>query len=159
MQSGRAAANDIMIVYRSEYAGDDGSFQSDLAAITREAIEHNSAQDITGVLLHHNHVFVQVLEGSTDGLELLMNKLRKDRRHRNIEVLLDGRIRVRAFSDWSMRAFDLNDESSLSLPILQQLTDTFRRSFSTAESTLMQFHQVMLGAIARKNRTPPPTGV
>ncbi len=157
MQGGRVAANEIMIVYRSEYTGDEGSFQSDLAAITREAIAHNSAQEITGILLHHNQVFVQVLEGSTEALETLMNKLRKDRRHRNIEVLLDGRIRGREFSDWSMRSFDLNDELSLSLPILQRLADTFRRSFSTAETTLLQFYQAMLGAIARKTRKPPPT--
>jgi hypothetical protein len=47
--------------------------------------------------------FVQVIEGDPDHVGQTMDRIRADRRHTDIKVILDRSVLSRQFGDWSMR--------------------------------------------------------
>ena len=57
--------------------------------------------------------FAQVIEGGSEQVDSAMNRIRADRRHSDLEVLLDRAVSSRQFGDWSMRKAG-NDDASAS---------------------------------------------
>jgi hypothetical protein len=74
-----------------------------LDAILKSSSSWNAEHDVTGVLWAHPESFAQVLEGQPESVELTMDRIRADRRHSDIEGLLDRSVLSRQFGDWSMR--------------------------------------------------------
>ncbi len=70
--------------------------------ILRGARPFNGMNGVTGLLLATGDRFMQVLEGPEDSVEVAMDRIRADSRHRDVEVLTDGPTDARAFPDWSM---------------------------------------------------------
>ena len=62
----------------------------------------NAEHGITGMLLHRDGRFIQVLEGAREAVEELAERIRRDRRHHDMTVLLEEPIDQRRFADWSM---------------------------------------------------------
>lgn len=73
-----------------------------LSDILAEARAGNARDGITGVLTALNGGFVQVIEGPAARIEALMKRLRRDRRHTDIEVRERRAAADRAFGDWDM---------------------------------------------------------
>lgn len=73
-----------------------------LADLLRQARQHNERAGITGVLLYNQEQFVQVLEGSPEALDDLYERLLRDVRHHNLQVLASGPIAARRFGEWAM---------------------------------------------------------
>ena len=63
---------------------------------------NNSELDITGMLLHHDGSFIQVLEGEQKSVEALFDKIEADARHQDTNVVLRTCVEERAFDQWSM---------------------------------------------------------
>ena len=74
----------------------------DLRALLRAARAHNAAAGISGLLLHVDGAFLQVLEGRHELVQALYARIRRDSRHTGAYVLLDTPIVRRSFGDWSM---------------------------------------------------------
>jgi hypothetical protein len=72
-----------------------------LDAILTASRTHNAPAGITGLLLHIEGGFLQVLEGEETAVRALYDKIARDPRHWNCQVLLDQEA-PRAFGDWSM---------------------------------------------------------
>jgi Sensors of blue-light using FAD len=62
----------------------------------------NKLNNITGVLLHIDGDFLQVIEGQKEKIFLLYEKIITDKRHHGIICLINDEIEKRQFSDWSM---------------------------------------------------------
>ncbi|KJL20440.1 Blue light- and temperature-regulated antirepressor YcgF [Microbacterium oxydans] len=62
----------------------------------------NDGRGITGMLLHRDGRFIQVLEGQADTIARLVDTIRRDPRHRDLRVLLTQSIAERRFPDWTM---------------------------------------------------------
>ncbi len=62
----------------------------------------NRRRDLTGVLAFSGSHFLQVLEGDAPRLDELLASLRRDPRHRAVEVLSRGPVPRRRFGDWAM---------------------------------------------------------
>ncbi|MFE7194998.1 BLUF domain-containing protein [Microbacterium oxydans] len=62
----------------------------------------NDGRGITGMLLHRDGRFIQVLEGQADTIAHLVDTIRRDPRHRDLRVLLTQSIAERRFPDWTM---------------------------------------------------------
>lgn len=60
----------------------------------------NPTLNITGALLHNNDFFLQVLEGNKETIEELFAKIRKDKRHKNILMILNQKIENRIFQNY-----------------------------------------------------------
>ncbi len=93
-------------------------------ALTRESLldlldfarAFNSKAGITGVLIYHDKRFVQVLEGPVEQVEMLMSRIEKDSRHRDVRRLYEDDLRVRRFPDWSMACLTVADGATRHLP-------------------------------------------
>lgn len=96
--------------------------EKDLSRILKSAQKNNASNAITGILMFHNHQFLQVLEGPKDAVEACFARIKADGRHRSIIKLFDEPADERCFGEWSMAVFGLaNCESSLR----EQLIDLF----------------------------------
>jgi hypothetical protein len=73
-----------------------------LATLLERARARNHALGITGMLLHHQGTFLQVLEGPEAAVEALYAKIGADPRHKNAMVLQRRTIEERDFGDWEM---------------------------------------------------------
>lgn len=88
------------VIYRS--IADVIIEQSDILGLLEKAKDFNRANDITGCLLYYEHEFVQYLEGDRVIVMALFEKIKKDRRHKNVQLLFSGHIYSREFEDWAM---------------------------------------------------------
>ena len=75
---------------------------------------YNTIDNITGVLMHRDGVFLQIIEGESDVVDDLFRRLGNDKRHDNIKMIQDCSPDKRLFSSWAMGCADF-DEPELSL--------------------------------------------
>lgn len=66
------------------------------------ARKNNDSLNITGMLIHEEGSFFQVLEGREENIDLLFDKICEDKRHNKITKLIFEAIEERSFSEWSM---------------------------------------------------------
>jgi hypothetical protein len=95
------------------------SSQTELLAIVQKARDFNTAHGITGMLLHKDGNFMQVLEGPRAEVLKLMEKIRQDSRHTSVLRLLMEPVNERQFKDWSMGFRDLYTLSSKEMEIFR----------------------------------------
>jgi hypothetical protein len=76
--------------------------KDELMMILSHARKKNARLGITGMLLHCDGLFIQVLERPKDRVVNLFHDIQKDTRHNRIAVLFEGPIKARSFSQWSM---------------------------------------------------------
>ena len=69
----------------------------DFAALERECAEHESHLGVTGMLLHKNGDFLQVIEGSRFVIRDMYARIAADRRHTNIRNISERSISSREF--------------------------------------------------------------
>ncbi len=62
----------------------------------------NAKAGITGLLLHRNGTFMQMLEGSSKRVDGLLFRIGLDRRHTDMTILSDRMVDARLFPDSSM---------------------------------------------------------
>lgn len=95
----------------------------DLEAIHRTAREVNALEGITGLLIFNGTHFLQIVEGTPDAIDDLVDRLRRDPRHNGVEVRDERMVERRSFPDWSMELvrvsasyFEAKDAVSERLP-------------------------------------------
>ena len=81
---------------------------SDLEAIHRTALEQNALDGVTGLLVFNGTHFLQIIEGSEEAIEDLVDRLRKDPRHNGFEIRDRRKVDTRSFPDWSMELVRVN---------------------------------------------------
>jgi hypothetical protein len=113
---GRAAVDTdqvIQLVYSSHATA---PFSPDaLRALLIRARANNTVLGVSGMLLHVDGAFLQVLEGTDDSVHKLFVHIGEDRRHHRVLLLLQREISERNFGDWSMGFFDASGAGA-SLP-------------------------------------------
>ncbi len=82
----------------------------DLLALLRQCRENNAGRGVTGMLLYANGTFLQVLEGPDQVIDDLVEIIKRDSRHTNIQMLYRNPIERRQYSDWSMGFKRLSDQ-------------------------------------------------
>lgn len=92
--------NKIQVVYTSKARSDVSDAQ--IVDIHSIAINNNAQRGITGMLLYTKGTFLQVIEGEGDTIDRLMEKIKSDTRHYDVEVLVRNSIKHREFKNWSM---------------------------------------------------------
>jgi Sensors of blue-light using FAD len=114
----------LSLVYVSSAAQPFSS--SELLELVQKAQASNARHGITGVLLHKDGSFMQVLEGPESGVKALAEKIQRDRRHTSVLTLLTRNVEKPQFPDWSMGLRDPNtltrDEMNMFAPYLSLAT-------------------------------------
>jgi hypothetical protein len=92
------------MLYHLGYVSTQTGFMSadDILRLLAVGRERNERNDITGLLLHRDDSFFQVLEGEADRVRQVFESIKRDRRHHRVEMLFEGPIREREFPDWRM---------------------------------------------------------
>jgi methanogenic corrinoid protein MtbC1 len=79
---------------------------ADLKTMVSEARARNRELGITGMLLFEDGCFLQTLEGPPDHLDIVWNAIKRDPRHRDIQVLSEHVSNGRLFSAWDLMLYD-----------------------------------------------------
>ena len=108
--------------YVSTETGDMGT--QDMVELMIEARRINTERDITGLLLHREKSFFQILEGMEAEVRRTFASIEKDERHTAVDVLFDGEIEEREFEDWRMGFLNLD---GVELETLQGYSDFLSR--------------------------------
>ncbi|HYW17291.1 MAG TPA: BLUF domain-containing protein [Allosphingosinicella sp.] len=74
----------------------------DLAAIHQSARHLNALDGISGLLLFDGSRFLQIVEGTEEAIDTLVERLRMDSRHSAFEVRDERHVERRSFPDWAM---------------------------------------------------------
>jgi hypothetical protein len=90
----------VLYVSTSTIAG--GLVGPTVKKIVADAVAQNRLLQITGSLMFTGTNFAQIMEGPPDSIAALMERLGKDRHHRDIVVLEDIAIADRRFGKWAM---------------------------------------------------------
>jgi hypothetical protein len=96
----------VRLMYASRSTGTPAD--ADLAAILKSSREHNPAEGITGLLCFSDGVFVQVLEGGRDAVNVRYKRIVEDSRHKDVVLLGYEEIAERAFPGWTMGQVNLH---------------------------------------------------
>jgi len=76
--------------------------QDELERLLEKARKRNTQDGVTGMLLHDDFSFLQVLEGAPETIQRTLARIRRDPRHTGLTVVQDQPVMRRDFSDWSM---------------------------------------------------------
>ena len=95
-----------------------------MVKLLTEARRINTSRDITGLLLHRDRSFYQVLEGAEDVVRQTFDSIEKDKRHTAIDVLFEGEVDEREFPDWQMGFLNLD---GVDIEALQGYSDFLSR--------------------------------
>ena len=94
------------LVYLSNAVGEFGP--EEVAQIISASRRFNAKLGITGILLYHEGRIFQELEGEASAIKRAFNRIKRDKRHTDIEVVEFGPAQGRAFEGWSL-GFDQPD--------------------------------------------------
>ena len=77
---------------------------------------YNTIDEISGVLMHKNGYFLQIIEGQSDVVDNLFARLLSDTRHNKVNMILDSSVDSRLFPNWSMGCADFDDPELSMIP-------------------------------------------
>lgn len=92
----------------------------DISQLLETCRTNNSNTNITGMLIYFDGTFVQFIEGPENNIDQLFQKIKKDKRHQDVVLLIDGIHKEREFSNWSMAYRKLSSEETAQRLGLQQ---------------------------------------
>ncbi|MBB3195995.1 BLUF domain-containing protein [Roseateles terrae] len=96
----------VRLVYASRARRDLSAH--DLQDIVRRSREHNTHEGITGLLCHTDGVFIQVLEGSREAVNVRYKRIVMDERHDQCTLIAYDEIGERRYAGWSMGQVNLH---------------------------------------------------
>jgi hypothetical protein len=111
---------------------------ADLRRLFARAALFNEPVDVTGLLLFNQGVFVQTIEGLSDNVEVVLERIKSNRSHRIDSVFVDEAIDRRVYPAWAMMGSLFPADATLV---------SFLRARSEAPNAA--FTQGQLDAIAR----------
>ena len=119
----------IRLLYRSdsELTGSSRAVREAAFAIAEESCVRNSAAGVTGALMFIGGVFVQVLEGESEAVEAVFERICGDFRHRRVVLIDFSEVPERVFDDFGMVAFEGDERARALFPTVSEAT-TFARS-------------------------------
>ena len=137
----------VHLAYVSTETAEMGS--NDLVDLLHVARKRNSAAGLTGMLLHRDDSFFQILEGARSDVDCVFASIQKDPRHQRITVILNEAITQREFADWGMAFIELD---GIGLDELEGFSDyltndnsgfAFLQESTAVEKLMMQFKTML----------------
>lgn len=91
----------------------------DLLALLEQCSRNNTKNGITGMLIYGNETFLQALEGDEDLVDALIEKIGRDPRHKDMQILERKPVEARRYADWSMGFARISGEEIQSIEGLE----------------------------------------
>lgn len=98
-------------MYRLVYVStaQDSVDASQIGDILDVSESNNHERMITGFLAHNGRHFMQALEGDRDEVKAIYERIVQDQRHFGVVQIIGENISERAFPDWAMNYFRVDD--------------------------------------------------
>lgn len=96
------------LIYSSEAIA--GLAYPDLKDIMEKSEKNNLPVGISGMLCYGNNKFLQILEGERQAVSETYEKILKDERHENSQLIEFVEIESRLFTNWSMKVVQLGEQ-------------------------------------------------
>jgi hypothetical protein len=103
----------VRLLYASHATGEVNC--AAIQEIMQQSHAHNPQHGITGILCHSDKLFMQVLEGGRDAINLLYAKILRDPRHTDVVLLHYEEISERHYSGWTMGQANLGKVNASTL--------------------------------------------
>ncbi len=118
--------------------------EEEIDGIGQVSARNNREVGITGVLISVHDYFFQVLEGDEDAIAKVIERIRRDPRHRDLHILkAETEIAERHFPKWSMRTIRLAGSGDLILQairdMLQNIAESHRIIERYTQPSVLQF--------------------
>ncbi|MGA7675304.1 MAG: BLUF domain-containing protein [Rhizomicrobium sp.] len=126
---------------------------ADLNEILDASRRNNRVNGVTGMLLHIDRGFLQVLEGPKAAVEETYARIKQDRKHNAPRILVEQETDGRLFGDWSM-GFDRIDQGQARTTDVFAITRDAIENAITPEKAahlailLRNFYRVNAGTLA-----------
>lgn len=120
--------DEVLLVYAS--VARQAFTRTALLELMKKARTKNASLGVTGILLHVEDSFFQVLEGRRSAVLQLFAGIERDARHAQVTKLIEEPLPARFFSEWSM---GLAEASRLDLLTIPGLNDFFSRATSLSK--------------------------
>jgi len=75
---------------------------SQISGILNTARSNNSREGITGLLIYHDNLFFQILEGEPTLVAACYSRITLDKRHTKLALMWEGEVAKRTFPNWTM---------------------------------------------------------
>ncbi len=79
--------------------------------IQRHSESFNKDNHIAGFLCNNSERFLQCLEGTKDVISALMQRIFRDKNHKDVDVVFVKKVSDYSFTDWRMHSLNLNDSN------------------------------------------------
>lgn len=104
-----------------------------LEGVLEHARSRNTADGLTGLLVHRNGRFMQLLEGPYDAVLSTYQRILADDRHDDVRLLAEESIHTRRFPEWSM-AYDRDADGAAVPEGFSDFLETGDRSADSSRS-------------------------
>ena len=137
----------FQLTYVSTQTRDMGA--ADLIGMLNQAQIANDQKGITGLLLHREDSFFQIIEGDQESVEALFKKIESDSRHTRVEVMFRGASVGREFPDWKMGFLELDGIDVRMLPAFSKFLEDdaeprqFLKALSRGKRLALLFRSVL----------------
>ena len=130
------------IIYLSSAVNPMNDFELD--ELLLKAKDNNLRNNISGILLHIDGDFLQVLEGEKQNVIALFDKIKHDPRHQSILTVIEVKIQNRQFIDWSMGYKSTKYQEINKIEALENFDR--KTLFETGGKTVMIFLETFLNS-------------
>ena len=97
---------------------------------------NNAKIGVTGMLLHADGSFIQILEGERRTVWILADRISADAHHRNFMVLYENTAEARGFADWQMGFHQLDTSRSEDAAIFGSTREAIETRVNGADGIL-----------------------
>ena len=125
-----------ILMYTSTYSGSLEKMPEDLSNIVSSARKNNAQNDITGVLFSDHGKFIQILEGDKAKIHGLLKRIKADKRHTDLSILIDEASDERGLTNWHMEAFKVNAPELEKWQYLEELKTAYLETFKISSKQL-----------------------
>lgn len=84
----------------------------EMGELLEQARADNERDDITGCLIYYMGGFIQVLEGDKEKVQNLYDRIKGDKRHKNVHMFSEDVIEKRSFPNWGMAYYPIDENTT-----------------------------------------------
>lgn len=101
------------LIYTSKITLQASLHNMTLIDIYRQAAARNTETHVSSVLFFKQGNFLHYMEGSENAITQLFDKIKADKRHKNIHVIEQGQAPNRLFGHWKMHCINLDNVNDM----------------------------------------------
>lgn len=136
------------LTFISQSIMDESTRGMEMRQLMTSCHQRNLRRGLTGVMFLRGNIFYQTLEGPKNEVQRVYSKIKSDKRHDSIYVVLDEPIEERRFPEWSMECFYQPECGDDLLATLERLGKHLTKHEEFSPSAVYNFSWKMVAELA-----------